>query len=74
MAKGVIGRAWGYLAAAGAVVTAVMGVWLSGRRAGRDAVVAEAMRRGEEARRRGETAAREAQRDGALERLRRGDF
>jgi hypothetical protein len=67
-------RAWGYVAAAGAVLAAVAGVWLSGRRAGRDAVAAEAARRGEEARRAGDAAARDAQRDGASDRLRRGDF
>jgi hypothetical protein len=67
-------RAWGYVAAAGAVLAAVAGVWLSGRRAGRDAVAAEAARRGEEARRRGDDAAREAQREGAAKRLRDGRF
>jgi hypothetical protein len=67
-------RVWGYVAAAGAVVAAVAGVWLAGQRAGRDAVAAEAARRGEEARRRGDDAAREAQREGAGERLRRGEF
>jgi hypothetical protein len=68
------GRVWGYGAAAGAVLAAVAGVWLSGRRAGRDAVAAEAARRGEEARARGEAAERQAQREGAAERLREGRF
>jgi uncharacterized membrane protein YdjX (TVP38/TMEM64 family) len=68
------GRVWGYVAAAGAVLAAVAGVWLSGRRAGRDAAAADAARQGEEARARGEAAERQAQRDGAAERLRRGGF
>jgi len=74
MMQALIGRIWGYLAAAGAVLAAVAGVWLSGRRAGRDAVAAEAARRGEEARARGEAAERQAQREGAAERLKRGEF
>jgi hypothetical protein len=62
------------LAAAGALLAALAGVWLSGRRAGRDAAAAEAARRGEEARARGEAAERQAQREGAAERLRQGRF
>jgi hypothetical protein len=67
-------RVSGYLAAAGALLAAVAAVWLSGRRAGRDAVAAEAARRGEEARARAEAAEREAQREGAVERMRQGRF
>jgi hypothetical protein len=67
-------RVWGYLAAVGAVLVAVLTIWTSGRRAGRDAVTAEAARRGEEARVKGDAAARDAQREGAASRMRRGEF
>ena len=74
MIGGLMSRVWGYVAAAAAAVAVIGAAFLRGQRAGRDAVVAEAARRGEEARQRAEAAAREAQREGALERLRRGEF
>jgi len=74
MIGGLMSRVWGYVAAAAAAVAVVGAAFMRGQRAGRDAMVAEAARRGEEARQRAEAAAREAQREGALERLRRGEF
>ena len=71
---GLLSRAWGYVAIVAAAVAAIGAAFLKGQRAGRDALVAEAARRGEESRQRAEAAAREAQREGALERLRRGEF
>jgi hypothetical protein len=74
MIGGLLSRAWGYVAAAAAAVAVIGAAFLRGQRAGRDAVAAEAARRGEEARQRGEAAAREAQRKGAADRLRDGRF
>ena len=74
MIGGILSRVWGYVAAVAAAVAVIGAAFLRGQRAGRDAVVAEAARRGEETRQRAEAAAREAQREGALERLRRGEF
>ena len=69
-----LSRVWGYVATVAAAVAVIGAAFMRGQRAGRDAMVAEAARRGEEARQRAEAAAREAQREGALERLRRGEF
>jgi len=74
MIGGILSRVWGYVAAVAAAVAVIGAAFLRGQRAGRDAMVAEAARRGEETRQRAEAAAREAQREGALERLRRGEF
>jgi len=74
MIGGLMSRVWGYVAAAAAAVAVIGAAFMRGQRAGRDAMVAEAARRGEETRQRAEAAAREAQREGALERLRRGEF
>jgi len=74
MIGGLMSRVWGYVAAAAAAVAVIGAAFMRGQRAGRDAMVAEAARRGEEARQRAEAAAREAQREGAVERLRRGEF
>ena len=74
MIGGLISRVWGYVAAVAAAVAVIGAAFMRGQRAGRDAMVAEAARRGEETRQRAEAAAREAQREGALERLRRGEF
>ena len=74
MIGGLLSRVWGYVAAVAAAIAVIGAAFLRGQRAGRDAMVAEAARRGEEARQRAEAAAREAQREGALERLRRGEF
>ena len=74
MIGGLLSRAWGYVAAAAAAVAVIGAAFLRGQRAGRDAMVAEAARRGEEARQRAEAAAREAQREGAIDRLRNGRF
>ena len=74
MIGGLMSRVWGYVAAVAAAVAVIGAAFLRGQRAGRDAMVAEAARRGEEARQRAEAAAREAQREGAVERLRRGEF
>ena len=71
---GLMSRVWGYVAIVAAAVAAIGAAFLRGQRAGRDAVIVEAARRGEETRQRAEAAAREAQREGALERLRRGEF
>ena len=74
MIGGLMSRVWGYVAAVAATVAVIGAAFMRGQRAGRDAVVAEAARRGEETRQRAEAAAREAQKEGALERLRRGEF
>ena len=74
MIGGILSRVWGYVAAVAAAVAVIGAAFMRGQRAGRDAMVAEAARRGEETRQRAEAAAREAQREGALERLRRGEF
>jgi len=74
MIGGILSRVWGYVAAVAAAVAVIGAAFLRGQRAGRDAMVAEAARRGEETRQRAEAAAREAQREGAVERLRRGEF
>jgi len=74
MIGGLMSRVWGYVAAVAAAVAVIGAAFMRGQRAGRDAVVAEAARRGEETRQRAEAAARQAQREGALERLRRGEF
>ena len=74
MIGGILSRVWGYVAAVAAAVAVIGAAFLRGQRAGRDAVVAEAARRGEETRQRAVAAAREAQREGAVERLRRGEF
>ena len=74
MIGGLMSRVWGYVAAVAAAVAVIGAAFLRGQRAGRDAMVAEAARRGEESRQRAEAAAREAQREGAVERLRRGEF
>ena len=74
MIGGILSRIWGYVAAVAAAVAVIGAAFLRGQRAGRDAMVAEAARRGEESRQRAEAAAREAQKEGALERLRRGEF
>jgi len=69
-----LSRVWGYVATVAAAVAVIGAAFMRGQRAGRDAVVAEAARRGEEARQRAEAAARQAQREGAVERLQRGEF
>ena len=74
MIGGLMSRVWGYVAAVAAAVAVIGAAFMRGQRAGRDAMVAEAARRGEETRQRAEAAAREAQREGAVERLRRGQF
>jgi len=74
MIGGLMSRVWGYVAAVAAAVAVIGAAFMRGQRAGRDAMVAEAARRGEESRQRAEAAAREAQREGAVERLRRGEF
>jgi len=74
MISGLLSRVWGYVAAVAAAVAVIGAAFLRGQRAGRDAMTAEAARRGEEARQRGEAAAREAQREGAADRLRDGRF
>jgi len=74
MIGGILSRIWGYVAAVAAAVAVIGAAFLRGQRAGRDAMVAEAARRGEESRQRAEAAAREAQREGAIDRLRNGRF
>jgi len=74
MIGGLMSRVWGYVAAVAAAVAVIGAAFMRGQRAGRDAMVAEAARRGEESQQRAEAAAREAQREGAVERLRRGEF
>jgi len=74
MIGGLMSRVWGYVAAVAAAVAVIGAAFFRGQRAGRDAMVAEAARRGEEARQRAEAAAREAQREGAIDRLRNGRF
>ena len=74
MIAGLISRAWGYVAAAGAALAAVAWAFLRGQKAGRDAVRADAAQRGAEAQARGAEAARAAEREGAAERLKRGEF
>ena len=74
MIGGLISRVWGYVAAVAAAVAVIGAAFLRGQRAGRDAMVAEAARRGEETRQRAEAAAREAQREGAIDRLKNGRF
>jgi len=74
MIGGLMSRVWGYVAAVAAAVAVIGAAFMRGQRAGRDAMVAEAAQRGEESRQRAEAAAREAQREGAVERLRRGEF
>ena len=74
MIAGLLSRAWGYLAAAAFAVGLIVAVWSLGQQSGRDAVTAEAARRGEEAREAGNAAARDAERDGAVDRLRGGGF
>ena len=74
MIGGLMSRVWSYVAAVAAAVAVIGAAFMRGQRAGRDAMVAEAARRGEESRQRAEAAAREAQREGAVERLRRGEF
>jgi uncharacterized membrane protein YdjX (TVP38/TMEM64 family) len=67
-------RLWGYLAAAGAVFVAVASVWLSGRRAGRNAAQMEATRQEQQTRARAEAAERKAQQEDVVDSLRRGGF
>jgi hypothetical protein len=67
-----LSRLWGYLAAAGAVLAAVVTVWSSGRRSGRTAAQVEALRQEQQARERAEAAVREAQKEDLVARLRRG--
>jgi len=74
MIGGILSKVWGYVAAVAAAVAVVGAAFLRGQRAGRDAMVAEAARHGEESRQRAEAAAREAQREGAIDRLRNGRF
>jgi len=74
MIGGILSRVWGYVAAAAAAVAVIGAAFMRGQRAGRDAMVAKAARRGEETRQRAEAAAREAQREGAIDRLRNGRF
>jgi len=74
MIGGILSKVWGYVAAVAAAVAVIGAAFLRGQRAGRDAMVAEAARRGEESRQRAEAAAREAQREGAIDRLRNGRF
>jgi hypothetical protein len=62
------------LAAVVGVVTLIVGAFMRGSKAGRDGAAAEAARRRSEAEKRGNAAAADAGRDGAAERLRRGDF
>jgi hypothetical protein len=69
-----LSRAWGYVAAAGAALAVVAWAFLRGVTAGRDAVRADAARRGAEAQARAAEAARAAEREGAAERLRDGRF
>ena len=73
-----IAAAWtrlqGWLALAGAALAAIGAAYLAGRRDGRDARSVEAMREEQQTRRTGDAAARDAERTGAAERLRRGDF
>jgi hypothetical protein len=69
-----IPRIWGYVAAAAAAVGVVLAAFLRGQRAGKDGLRAEAAARGEQAREAGNAAARDAERDGALDRLRGGRF
>jgi len=74
MIGGLMSRVWGYVAAVAAAVAVIGAAFMRGQRAGRDAMVAEAARRGEESRQRAEAAAREAQREGAADRLRNERF
>ncbi|MBR0669981.1 hypothetical protein GXW76_02235 [Roseomonas soli] len=67
-------RVQGWLALVGATLAALGAAYLAGRRDGRDARHAEAAREEQRTRRAADAAAREAERDGAAERLRRGDF
>ena len=67
-------RIQGWLAVAGAALAAVGTAYLAGRRDGRDARDAEAVRKEQRTRRAGDATARDAERAGAAERLRRGDF
>jgi hypothetical protein len=69
-----LSRAWGYVAAAGAALAVVAWAFWRGVTAGRDAVRADAARRGAEAQARGAEAARAAEREGAADRLRGGRF
>jgi hypothetical protein len=74
----VIGALWsrlgGYVAAVGAVLAVLWSVVRRIRHDERNAVAAEAARRQQAAQAAGEAAARQAQRDGAADRLKRGEF
>jgi hypothetical protein len=67
-------RAWGLLAAAGAVLVAVGAIFAKGRRAGIEATRARAAELEQERRRAGDAAADAAGRAGAADQLRRGRF
>lgn len=74
MISGLFSRAWGYVAAVGAALAVIILAFLRGQKAGRDAVRADAARRGAETQARGVESARQAEREGAVERLKRGEF
>lgn len=67
-------RAQGWLAAAGLVLGAVVSAFIVGRRSGGERVRAQAAAEEQQARRAGDAAARDAERDGAVDRLQRGNF
>jgi hypothetical protein len=67
-------RLQGWLAFAGAALAAIGAAYLAGRRDGRDARSVEAVHEEQQTRRVGDAAARDAERTGAAERLRRGGF
>lgn len=68
------GRAQAWLAAAGLVLGAIVSAWVVGRRSGGERVRAQAAEAEQEAREAGDAAARDAERDGATDRLRNGRF
>jgi hypothetical protein len=61
-------------AAIGGAVLAIFAAFGMGRRAGKDASAAQAAQHNQERTHAGNEAARAAERDGAAERMRRGDF
>jgi hypothetical protein len=68
------GRAQAWLAAAGLVLGAIVSAWVVGRRSGLDRARAQAAEAEQASRRTGDAAARDAERDGASDRLRDGRF
>ena len=67
-------RVQGWLALTGAALAALSTAYLAGRRDGRDVAKVDAATAEQRTRRMADAAARDAERAGAAERLRRGDF